>query len=458
MNNSSQIFHRLSGTHDTTAVGLIATKTNDEETAVSIRRAVRLGYDVFVAHPGIPDAKSVRTAKRFGARLVDSTDGVGSIDALHAALLEAADENDYSGIVVQTDPSQPIAFERKADPNGRASKTAFDADESDGTDAFLDVDSGDIVDVAPDDRSATTTARMDGIVVGIPAYNEEVGIGSTVLSAQRYAEQVIVVDDGSSDGTASIAQNAGATVIEHETNRGKGGAIQTLFEYSRTVEFDVLVLMDADGQHVTGDIRSVANSVLEGDTDLVIGSRYLSPSEDDETPAYRRFGQKVLDYLTIHSSDVSLTDTQSGFRALSAETVETIRLRTNGIGVESEMVDQAVRNGLSIREVPIDVRYEGIDGQTYNPIHHGSIVALYLVQLVRDRHPLVFFGLPGLLFILAGTLYGMNAILIYQATDNFYPSKVLVAGFVTILGVLGVFCGLILNRIADLIRQQGVGR
>ena len=458
MNNSSQIFHRLSGTDDTTAVGLIATETNDEETTVSIRRAVRLGYDVFVAHPGIPDAKSVRTAKRFGARLVDSTDGVRSIDALHAALIEAADENDYSGIVVQTNPSQPIVFERKADPNGRASKTAFDADESDGADAFLDVDSGDIVDVAPDDRSATTTASMDGIVVGIPAYNEEVGIGSTVLSAQRYAEHVIVVDDGSSDGTASIAQKAGATVIEHETNQGKGGAIQTLFEYSRTVEFDVLVLMDADGQHVTGDIHSVANSVLEDDSDLVIGSRYISPSEDDETPAYRRFGQKVLDYLTIHSSDVSLTDTQSGFRALSAETVETIRLRTNGIGVESEMVDQAVRNGLSIREVPIDVRYKGIDGQTYNPIHHGSIVALYLVQLVRDRHPLVFFGLPGLLFILAGTLYGMNAILIYQATDNFYPSKVLVAGFVTILGVLGVFCGLILNRIADLIRQQEVGR
>ncbi|WP_223302223.1 hypothetical protein [Haladaptatus sp. R4] len=66
--------------------------------------------------------------------------------------------------------------------------------------------------------------------------------------------------------------------------------------------------------------------------------------------------------------------------------------------------------------------------------------------------------MPGLLFILAGTLYGMNAILIYQATDNFYPSKVLVAGFVTIFGVLGVFCGLILNRITDLIRQQGVGR
>ena len=422
-------FHRLSGNDDTTAVGLIATKTNDEETVMSTRRAVRLGYDVFVVHPGIPHAESVRTAKRLGASLVNSADGPASVEALHAALIDAAEENDYSGIVVQTNPEQPIALERDERQKGR--QTAVNSD-SDGT-------------------------GTEGIVVGIPAYNEEVGIGSTVLSAQRYAERVVVVDDGSSDETASIAEKAGATVIEHETNQGKGGAVQTLFDFSRTIAFDVLVLIDADGQHATRDIRAVAETVLVDDADLAIGSRYLSPSASDETPAYRRFGQKLLDYLTVHSSDVTLTDTQSGFRALSAETVETIRLRTKGIGIESEMVDQAARNELSIREVPIDVRYDGIDGQTYNPLHHGMVVALYLVQLVRDRHPLVFFGLPGLLFILAGSLYGMNAILIYQDTGKFYPSKVLVAGFVTILGVLGVFCGLLLNRITDLIRQVEVG-
>ncbi|WP_266080487.1 glycosyltransferase family 2 protein [Haladaptatus caseinilyticus] len=433
MTDSSQKarYHRLSGYKDPIAVGLIATESNDVEIVRSTRRAMQLGYEVIIIHRGIPKARSVRIAEQLGANCIDSTGAVADIELFHKELIEYAEECAYSGIVLQTTPSQPIDLAKIRRSGGPTDANGTDFDDE-------------------------PVSHSNEIVVGIPAYNEEIGIGSTVLTAQRHADSVIVVDDGSTDDTAMVASEAGATVIEHESNEGKGSAIQTLFEYSRTVEFDVLVLLDADGQHASKDIHAVAETVLEGDADLAIGSRYLSPSTDDETPAYRRFGQKILDYLTSHSSNVALTDTQSGFRALSAETIEKIRLRTNGIGVESEMVDQVVRRELSIREVPIDVRYEGIDGQTYNPIHHGLVVTMFLLQLVQDRHPLVFFGVPGILFILAGTLYGIDAILIYQTTGTFYPSKVLVAGFVTIFGVLGVFCGLVLNRITNLIRELEV--
>ncbi|WP_237560402.1 glycosyltransferase family 2 protein [Halolamina rubra] len=292
-----------------------------------------------------------------------------------------------------------------------------------------------------------------GIIVGIPAYNEEIGIGSVVHASKKYADKVIVVDDGSSDTTVSIAESAGAEVIEHETNRGKGGAVQTLFDRVERESFKTLVLIDGDGQHLPQEIPQVAEQVVDGNADMVVGSRYLDQEEYDETPMYRRFGQQVLDKLTLGSSGADMTDTQSGFRAFSPQAVRELELKTDGIGVETEMIDSAAQQGLGIEEVPIHVRYDGIDGQTYHPLRHGLTVVKFVLELVRDRHPLVFFGVPGLVLTLAGALYGIDGILIYRATGNFYPAKALVSGFVTIIGVLGIFSGLILNRISNTLRQ-----
>lgn len=298
-----------------------------------------------------------------------------------------------------------------------------------------------------------TQPQKTNTVVGIPAYNEEVGIGSTVLAAQQHADEVVVVDDGSSDNTVPIARASGATVIVHEENKGKGAAVQTLLDHVRQGGCDVFVILDGDGQHHPRDIPQVVSPVIEGESDLVIGSRYLDPGPENETPLYRRFGQRVLDYLTAGSSGQSFTDTQSGFRAFSPTAVERLSIKTTGMGVESEMIGDAADKGLNITEAPIDVRYEGVDGQTYSPLRHGLTVATFALQLIRDRHPLIFFGVPGAVLTLAGTLYGLDAILIYQASEVFYPGKVLVAGFTTILGVLGIFVGLILNRISNMISE-----
>ena len=307
------------------------------------------------------------------------------------------------------------------------------------------------------ESKAEAHTQSDTILIGIPAYNEEVGIGSVVLAAQEFGDEVIVVDDGSVDKTVEIAKEAGATVIEHSQNSGKGRAIQTLLEAAETRDFDALVLLDGDGQHVPADIPDVTEPIFESGCDITIGSRYVA-GEETETPLHRRFGQRILDILTTGSARTNVTDSQSGFRALSPAAVRDLRIRTDGMGVESEMINDATQKGLSIEEVPIDVRYEGIDGQTYNPFRHGLSVVTFILQLVRDRHPLVFFGVPGLVLALFGAFYGLDGILLYQSTGNFYPAKVLVAGFTTIVGVLGVFSGLILNQMSNMVAGLEEGK
>ena len=291
------------------------------------------------------------------------------------------------------------------------------------------------------------------IVVGIPTYNEEVAIGSVVLNSQQYADEVIVVDDGSSDQTAEIAAQAGATVIKHPENKGKGGAIKTLLSHAQNRDLDALVLLDGDGQHVPRDIPDVADPVLQEECDLTIGSRYLG-EEKTETPLHRRFGQRVLDYLTLGSSGQNLTDTQSGFRAFSPDALATLNIRTDGMGVESEMIGEASENNLDIKEVPIDVRYDEIDGQTYSPMQHGLTVAVFITQLIRDRHPMLFFGMPALFMLIAGGGVMTHSAWLYQTTGTFHQWRVIISGFTILVGTICLFCGLVLSQVQTMIRGQ----
>jgi len=157
---------------------------------------------------------------------------------------------------------------------------------------------------------------MSGIAAILPAFNEEVSIGSVVLLARRYADRVIVVDDGSSDRTAEIAELAGAEVIRHQLNMGKGAALKTGFE-SLDGEM-VVVTIDTDGQHDPSDIPKLVEPILKGEADMVNGSRYINGNKKD-TPFYRRLGQVVLDNATRLDSGLNITDSQSGFRAFSAD-------------------------------------------------------------------------------------------------------------------------------------------
>ncbi|CAG0974962.1 MAG: glycosyltransferase family 2 protein, partial [Candidatus Methanoperedens sp.] len=155
---------------------------------------------------------------------------------------------------------------------------------------------------------------VKGIIAILPAFNEEISIGSMVLHARDHAERVIVVDDGSSDRTAEIAGFAGAEVIRHTKNMGKGVALKTGFDLAGRNGAKVIVTMDTDGQHDPEEIPKLVAPILQGEADIVNGSRYMN-GKDRNTPFYRRVGQNVLDKATNFNSGLQLTDTQSGFRA-----------------------------------------------------------------------------------------------------------------------------------------------
>lgn len=157
----------------------------------------------------------------------------------------------------------------------------------------------------------------------IPALNEEISIGTVVLKTKKYADHVIVVDDGSTDDTAEVARIAGAYVIKHSKNRGKGWALETGFDEARKNGTKIIVTIDADGQHDPSEIPKVIGPIISREADMVIGSRYLN---GNSIPIYRRIGQRILDRTTNINSGINITDTQSGFRAFAVEKTPVLNL------------------------------------------------------------------------------------------------------------------------------------
>ena len=152
------------------------------------------------------------------------------------------------------------------------------------------------------------------IVAGMPMYNEEETIGTVVTMALRHVDEVICIDDGSSDSSARIAEACGATVIRHRGNQGYGAALKTLFKSTRDSDVDILVVLDSDGQHDTADIPKLIQPILDEEADFTIGSRFVEGGEGNDMPAYRRLGIKVITAASNLTSDLGIKDTQSGFR------------------------------------------------------------------------------------------------------------------------------------------------
>ncbi|AEC51932.1 Glycosyl transferase [Pyrococcus sp. NA2] len=284
----------------------------------------------------------------------------------------------------------------------------------------------------------------------IPAYNEELTIGSVVALAKRYGD-VLVVDDGSKDRTSEIAREVGALVIRHNTNKGKGEALKTGFKYALNNGYDVVVCLDADGQHNPEEIPLLLKQILEDKADLVIGSRYLNNAHKN-IPLYRRIGLWVLNTITVLASGVKITDSQSGFRALNRKALEeSLELSANGYHIESEMIAQLSEKGLRITEVPINVRYDVPNRHKKNPLSHGVGVLAKIVGLIGYRRPLLLFGVLSLLsFIIAGIL-GYLAFKPYYEGGKVYLTQAVGAGIFTLIGIQLFIAGLTLNVLSKIV-------
>lgn len=279
------------------------------------------------------------------------------------------------------------------------------------------------------------------IVALIPAFNEERFIGSLVLSVRAYVDQVIVVDDGSTDRTVEIARQAGATVIQHQHNQGKSAAVNTGFAHVRALRPDVLVMLDGDGQHCATDIPLLLEPVREGSADVVVGSRFLE--RKSEIPAYRKVGQHGLTLMTNLASGVRVSDSQSGFRAFSARALDLLSFSQGGFSIESEMQFLVREHQLRVVEVPIQVIYA--ERAKRNPFRHGLQVLNGIMRLVGQIRPLLYFGLSGCAIFLLGALLGLYVVDIYSRTQTLAIGYALITVLLCVVGVVLFFVGVILH-------------
>ena len=288
----------------------------------------------------------------------------------------------------------------------------------------------------------------------IAALNEEETIGTVVIKTKRHVDTVIVVDDGSKDKTAEVGRLAGAEVISHIENRGKGEALKTGFERADELAADIVVTIDADFQHNPDDIPTVISPILEGEADMVIGSRFLNKAHKKDIPLYRRLGQWILTTTTNLDSDIKITDSQSGFRAFSKDILRNFKFTQKGLSIESEMLDDAIEHGIKIKEVPISMRYEGLETSTETPRKHGMGVLNFILKIVMEKRPLLFFGVSGMILLIAGLAFGLYSLNSYFANNQVPFGPSLAAAVLILIGVLSVFAGMILNSIVIMIRSQ----
>ena len=288
------------------------------------------------------------------------------------------------------------------------------------------------------------------IVAAIPCLNEERCIGSVILKAKRLDNSIVLKDDGSTDATAEVATEAGATVCQHSKNRGYGAAIRSALEKGRQLKADILVILDGDGQHDPKDIPKLVKPLLDGEADIVIGSRFIGASK--RPPLFRRVGQHVLTATTNIGSGHKVTDSQSGFRAYSAKALNALRLTEDGMSVSSEIQFAISKSGLRVAEVPIDVTYAGEAKRS--PVVHGINVLSRVLVLFSLRQPLLLFGLPGLISLGVGLAIGARVLSIYNSTGDLAVGNALITILLCLAGLLGLFAALMLQAMKELLRGR----
>ena len=279
----------------------------------------------------------------------------------------------------------------------------------------------------------------------IPAYNEEGIIGNLVKKIFQYVDRVVVCDDGSVDNTVKEAEESGAYVISHGKNQGKGAALKSLFTYARHSNADIIITIDGDGQFLPEEIPKLIKSIVEKNSDIVIGYRF---EDNDEMPTYRKLGNKLLDRVSNSVSELPFRDTQSGYRAYSKKAIDSISFNHVGFAADAEILINASQKGLKISEEKVTVLYNtGKRTSTKHPILHAGGVFASLVEMVLIKHPLKYIGIPGMLMLFLGILFSTITFIIFNDTLDLPISYAVISLIFLTLGTMMILVSGILFSI-----------
>ena len=289
------------------------------------------------------------------------------------------------------------------------------------------------------------------ITIGIPAFNEEKNIAKIITRLKKITNSIIVCDDGSSDMTSEIANNLGVIVVKHEKNTGYGAAINTIFQRAKDIEAEILVTFDADGQHRVEDIGEVINPIQENIADIVIGSRFLQ--KNDQVPGYRKIGIKAITKVTNASINQKLTDSQSGFRAYNKKVLQNIFPSDKGMGISTEILIKASQKNFRITEVPVTILYEG-DTSVHNPVSHGTSVIISTIKFTSIEHPLKFYGIPSVFFLILGSIFTYLAVNYYAEIGKLNTNITLVAAGTLLMGAVLLITAILLYSLVSVVREK----
>ena len=285
----------------------------------------------------------------------------------------------------------------------------------------------------------------------IPAYNEENTISDLVKTAKKHVDKVVVCDDGSTDKTLENAKLAGAEIVTHKKNQGYGAAIVSLFDYCRMQNADVMVTLDGDGQHDPNQIPILLDTLSQHNVDVVLGSRFLD--NNTSTPGYRKRGIKIITSAANLGTDFKVSDAQSGFRAYSKNAIDAIHPTEQGMSVSTEILLKISNKGLSLAEVPITTSYDG-DTSEQNPVPHGVSVLANTLKYVSIKHPLQFYGIPAVVLLAVGTIFGAIFLDQYINYQIIFYGSLLASGVTFLVGAILLVTSIILFSMANLIRDR----
>jgi glycosyltransferase involved in cell wall biosynthesis len=288
------------------------------------------------------------------------------------------------------------------------------------------------------------------ITVGLPAYNEEKNIAKIIVQLKKVADQIIVCDDGSTDFTSRIAESLGAIVIKHPKNLGYGSAIRSIFLKSREINSEVLVTIDADGQHKIEDIEKVAKPVVDGQADVSIGSRFLD--KHDNAPKYRKLGINIITKVTNSSLSEKITDAQSGFRAYNNKVLQGLTPSDSGMGISTEILIKSSNLGFKIAEVPTEIQYEG-DTSSQNPVSHGTGVLLSTLKYISIERPLRFYGIPSFILFAIGFAFTFFATQYYAEVGRLNTNLTLIAAGTLVIAVILIVTAILLYSLVSVVRE-----